>query len=324
MLKSYEYSEQQYTDIRLQDGRYFVAEKQHVQDFVEKNLSLEDSVYCPICNGNNIQPFFVKWGIVYYRCEKCGTIYMRCGVETLEDYKTYKPLLSLRLSEEYQTDAATMRNETWNDFLDWLTVRTFRFLHKKEGLDIIDVGNRYRGFSQKIEVSTLCGRYERKKSILGDTPNNEIVKADIVLYLNQLQQSLNPVEDLTELRTLLKDDGILILNTRAGSGFDILTLKGRNEKVYPYEHVLLPSKDGLVTVLQAARYKVLELTTPGVMDMNYILANKGSIPKDDLFTRYLAENAEPIALQEFQRFLQKHCLSSFVQIIAKKEKLTYE
>lgn len=320
MLRSYEYSEQQYTDIRLQDDRYFATEKQYAGEFVEKHLSREISEYCPVCDDRNVQPFFVKWGVIYYRCEKCGSIYMRCDAKMLKAYKTYEPMLSLRLSEEYQADATNMRDETWTDFLAWLAVRTFRFLHKKEGLDIIDVGNRYEGFSSKIASTELCGRYERIKSILGDTPNCEINKADIVLYLNQLQQSLNPAEDLNELRSLLKDDGLLILNTRAGSGFDILTLKGRNEKIFPYEHVLLPSVDGLVTILGRTGYKVLEVTTPGVMDMNYILANKGSVPRDDLFARYLVENAEPSALQEFQRFLQKYCLSSFVQIIARKEK----
>lgn len=319
MLRSYEYNEHQNTDISLMDDCYFSMEKKYAEAFVEKHLDHESSSHCPVCGDRNVQPFFIKWGVVYYRCEKCGSIYLRCNPFTLETYKGIEPMLSLRRSIGYQADATKMRDEIWTDFTDWLAIRTYRFLNKKIGLDIIDIGNRYEGFSEKITSLRLCGCYKRIKSILGDTPNCKIEKADIVLFLNQLQQSLNPVEDLRELKSILKDDGLLILNTRAGSGFDILTLRERNERIYPYEHVLLPSVNGLVILLEYAGYKVLEVTTPGVMDMNYILTNKGAVPRDNLFARYLAEDASPSALQEFQRFLQKYCLSSFVQVIARKE-----
>ena len=112
----------------------------------------------------------------------------------------------------------------------------------------------------------------------------------------------------------------MILNARAGSGFDILTLRENNREIYPYEHILLPSVRGLTQLLQRNGYEVLEVTTPGVMDLKYVMESKERLGDRETFVRYFLEEASPLMLQEFQRFLQKGCLSSFICIIARKER----
>mgnify|MGYP003816250769 CR=1 FL=1 len=140
-----------------------------------------------------------------------------------------------------------------------------------------------------------------------------------MLYLNKIQQSIDPVEDLRALHDSMKEDGLLFLSTRVGTGFDILTLQQNITNVFPYEHVLLLSKEGLQMVLSKAGFRVLEISTPGLLDLQYVLDNREGIEKNNLFIRYLIETADSNTLTEFQRFLQKGGLSSYAQVIAARE-----
>ena len=54
------------------------------------------------------------------------------------------------------------------------------------------------------------------------------------------------------------------------------------------------------------------------MDVKYVLDSKDRLDDRENFVRYLLEESSQAMLQEFQRFLQKGCLSSFVCVIARK------
>lgn len=147
---------------------------------------------------------------------------------------------------------------------------------RNKNLAIVDYGNRYEGYADAIRNAAICGRYDLRGSILS-SGEDRIVSggADFVFYLDQMQQEFHPSERMCELSECLKEDGLLVINTRAESGFE-----------------------------------VLEITTPGVMDVKYVLDSCES------FVGYLLEESSLSMLQEFQRFLQKACLSCFVRVIA--------
>ena len=147
--------------------------------------------------------------------------------------------------------------------------------------------------------------------------SEKIEKADVILYMNQLQHETNPTETLKELRKELKEDGVLILNTRLGSGFDILTLKGNMDSIFPYEHIMLPSRKGLEMILEEAGYELLEITTPGTRDMESVIRNKERIEESNFFVKYLLQTADKATMADFQQFLQKSGLSSFAQVVAR-------
>ena len=170
-----------------------------------------------------------------------------------------------------------------------------------------------------IKESSLCAEYNLRSSILrGDENTIKDGAADIVFYLDQMQKDPNPVEKLSTIMNILSKNGLLFLGTRAGSGFDILTLKGKNEKIFPYEHITLPSVKGLTSMLEKVGLNVLEITTPGVMDVSYVLDSINHLDDREGFVKYLLEESDEGILHEFQRFLQKGCLSSFVRVVACK------
>lgn len=321
MLRSYEYTDQPYSHVSFQSQFYRQEEERIARTFVYGNPpEKEQNNRCPVCGEKEGKFFYSKWGADYLRCEACKSVFTICSPNLIKSYRENSELLSLRRSEAYQREVTARREESWLDFLEWMEVRAFRFLHRNKELSIIDFGNRFEGYVSCIQESKLCGDYNLRESILKKDDETGIERADIVFYLDQMQQIIRPGEKLESIGRCLKADGLLVLGTRAGSGFDILTLKDQNSRIYPYEHVTLPSINGLITALNRSGYQILEVTTPGVMDVQYVRESVNELRDSEFFVKHLLDSASESALQEFQRFLQKNCLSSFVRIIAKKRK----
>ncbi|OUM88991.1 MAG: hypothetical protein BAA01_10265 [Bacillus thermozeamaize] len=328
MLKAYDYIEYDHAvDKRLHDTRIFNEEKRIaervVRDLLQNKPVKEKTGSCPVCGNADVNIFFDIWSVEYYRCESCFSIFTNADPDVLEAYKKSNELIEFRLSDQYQSAAEERRDIVWEDMIDWVKFRSYRYLGRNKNLNVIDYGNRFKALVNRLITSSLVDRYELRDSII---PNIEVCakplgseKADIVLYLNRIQQSINPVQDLQALHEIMKEDGLLFLSTRVGTGFDILTLQKNITNVFPYEHVLLLSKEGLEIALSKAGFKVLEISTPGLLDLQYVLDNREGIEKNNLFIKYLIDTADKYTLSEFQRFLQKSGLSSYAQVIATRE-----
>lgn len=330
MFRAYEYVDKKYEEIHFQSKLFEEKEKYIIKNFALNHPYNGGSILmCPACGKPNGRFFFTKWGIDYCRCPECKSIFALCEPAAVEAYRENKELTDLRCGENYQKEALKLREDAWGEFIFWLSVRTFRYLRKRTGLSIMDCGNRYRGLACMLEESGLSGKYILKDSILekkdfkdavlSEGSGGEKESADLILFLDQMQQLTEPKEKILKIKAGLRKGGLLVLSSRAGSGFDIITLRDKNDKIFPYEHVFLPSLKGMEQLLEETGFRVLEVTTPGEMDLNSVMRVRDSLSDEDLFIKDLIEDAEPMVLQEFQRFLQKSGRSSYFRIIARKE-----
>lgn len=316
MLKAYDYAEIKHETQSLQHTGLFNREKGAALEFVLSHPNTKSTKKCPICGSEHTQFIFSRWDVNYFFCDDCYSIYVPVEKELIQKYLELETMKIIRISDEYQEQAELRRADIWDEFILWAKFRIYRYLGKNTDLDIIDYGNRYMGFVERFQESGMCNNYELRNSILA-TETDKLEKADVILYLNQLQHEVDPVSTLCRLKDDLKDEGILILNTRLGSGFDILTLKGEMDSLFPYEHIMLPSRRGLEQILDNAGFELLEITTPGTRDMESVLRNQDRIEEGNFFVKYLLKTADKATLADFQQFLQKSGLSSFAQIVAK-------
>lgn len=320
MLRSFQYTEKSYLKYSMQSSLFQMKELDIARKFVASHPCKHDMEQaCPVCRKKTGKYFFTKWDVDYLRCEKCNSIYAVCEEDTVESYLKHQPLLSLRLSKEYQEQITNSRMLVWKEFLEWLEVRAYRFLGRNRKLNIIDIGNRFSGLATMIKASPISQKYDCREFIHQTGVNcksNE--KADIIFYNDAIKTELHPVVQLKNIKKWMKEDGILIIGARAGSGFDIITLKENNKRIYPYEHVFLPSVRGMLKILQDSGFDVLEITTPGVMDVKYVMEDLEWLEDREEFVKYLLKENNEAILQEFQRFLQKSCMSSFIRVIARK------
>lgn len=317
MLKAYDYSDKKTEPRSEEEKQLFREEKKIAQKFVICHHEARENKSCPICGSDRTRFIFARWDVDYQFCEKCSSIYVPVKAETMQKYFQLEEMKSLRNSAKYQEYARLRRAGIWKDLIMWAEFRTYRYLGMNRELGIIDYGNKYMGFVDLIRQSPMTGRYELKDSVL-EVDTDSVEKADVLFYMNQLQHVIDPIGTLNQLQDNLKENGLLILNTRLGSGFDVLTLKGGADDIFPYEHVMLPSKKGLQLILEQAGFELLEITTPGTRDMDTVLQNKQRIEDSNFFIKYLLDNADRTILTDFQQFLQKSGMTSFAQVVAKR------
>ena len=320
MLRSYQYTEKSYLDYSMQNNIFQMKEIDIARRYVESHHIRKDLQRdCPICGSKQGKYFFTKWNVDYLCCEKCDSLYAVCDEDVVTGYLFFQDLLDFRLSEEYQLQIAKSRQTVWSEFLEWVEVRAYRFLGRNRNLNIIDIGNRLSELVKMTKNFEICGKYELMSPIY----KNEYDKigkgeADVVFYNDAIKTEFHPSDRIQFLKEYLKEDGLLFIGARAGSGFDIITLKENNTKIYPYEHILLPSAKGITKFLEDNGFEVLEITTPGVMDVKYVLEDIDKLGDQEEFVKYLLKDRDETKLQEFQRFLQKSCMSSFIRVIARK------
>ena len=303
----------------MQDDSFQTKEIDLVRKYVEAHPGKQDmDTVCPVCKKRG-RFYFDKWNVDYLRCDQCRSIFAVCDEKTLDGYMSYEKLNSFRLSDAYQEQMTRSRQDSWREFLEWVEVRAFRFLGRNRGLDIIDIGNRLSGYIDMIKQSDICKSYTLTDSIYPgsiDAPQAEA--ADIVFCNDVIKTDMYPHERIKAISSWLKKDGLLFIGARAGSGFDIITLKEHNRRVCPYEHVFLPSAEGIVKLLEDNGFEILEIITPGVMDVKYVMDDADKLDGREEFVRFLLSKKDENTLQEFQRFLQKSLMSSYVRVIARK------
>ncbi len=319
MLKAYDYSEPGQQTVEIQNAELFRREKEGALKFVLNHRLRPQKKECPVCGSKHTKFIFSRWDVDYLFCDECCSIFVPVDEETIQKYLNIEEMKELRISDDYQKQAECRRGGIWDELVMWAQFRTYRYLGKNTDLDVIDYGNRYLGSIERFRCSGLCGHYELRDSIM-PVETEKLSSANVILYMNQMQHEVNPVSTLQELKPHLKEDGILIVNTRIGSGFDILTLKGSMDSIFPYEHIMLPSKKGLEMILEKAGFELLEITTPGTRDMESVLRNQERIEESNFFVKYLLRTADKSTLADFQQFLQKSGLSSFAQAVARVRK----
>ena len=314
MLKAYSDSGKDYLDSGVIDKAIFDKEGKLMSEFATAHPTPKIKSACIFC-GSETTWFDMVDDVYYQRCSNCYSIFASVSTGITDLYNSYQPLIDFRKSEEYQSSATQRRAGIWNDLLFWLEFRLARYStislgpdkpDLPAGLDIIDIDNRFSGFSEMIKNAKFCGSY------------NTAEPADVVLFFDKFRGLSDPAKTLSQFRTKLKDNGLLVMNLRAGSGFDVLTLKGCRDILTPYEVICLPSIEGLEIILNKTGFEILETSSTGTLDVKYVQQNIECLRENDLFVHYLMKKADKSDFAEFQQFLQKSGMSSHARVIARK------
>ena len=136
-------------------------------------------------------------------------------------------------------------------------------------------------------------------------------------------ESLDRVDDprglLKGASRRLAGGGLLFVTALVASGFDLQVLGLKSRYLYPPDRTNCFSLKGLQRLIESEGFRMLEVSTPGVLDVEIVQAHIQADPSVSLsrFERQIAESdAETRA--EFQSFLQRRALSSFARVVARK------
>lgn len=174
------------------------------------------------------------------------------------------------------------------------------------------------------ELLTRSGSFSRvefmDETVLahGASPAGKGVFQAVVL-LESLDRSDDPARLLEQAERCLARGGLLFVTALVASGFDFQVLGTNNRYFYPPDRTNCFTLNGLQRLLERFNLELVEVSTPGVLDVEIVqahLAQDPSLPVS-CFERALALADEPVR-QAFQSFLQEKGLSSYARLAARK------
>lgn len=263
-------------------------------------------------------------GLEYCRCASTGSLFLREAAapdrwaSLLEEVSRHR-----QSPDAFHSDLSEARAENvYQPKLEWIQ-STLRL----QGLAlprVIEVATPPSDFSGLLGASrTFADVVTISESELaggGDRAEpGSSGPAHAAVLLESLDRVADPIALVTAVAGRLATGGLIFVTAQVASGFDIEVLGLRDLYLYPPDRTNCFSLAGLEQVLRGAGFTIVELSTPGVLDVEVVLAHlrhDPSIPVSGFERRLLA--SDPDARQQFQTFLQQNRMSSFARVVGRK------
>jgi hypothetical protein len=273
---------------------------------------------CP-ADGSTLAPVGEVERLAYVRCVACGSLYLR-QVAGPEDWA--------------ETVAAAARFRHGTNGLQATIVETRAAHVYGPKLEWIEDTLRLQGLARPtvLEASTTLSDFTpliRRSRAMGDVVtvdevelrrSSEASDVEAAILLESLDHSDDPAALLEAVVARLADGGLLFLTALVATGFDMVVLGLRNRYLCPPDRANCFSLSGLERLLERAGLSLLEVSTPGVLDLQIVQSHvmeDSTIPCGPFERQLLA--ADDSAYVAFQAFLQEHHLSSFARIVGRKD-----
>ncbi len=296
------------------------------------SMNLVPLAACPACESSDSSPDFAKMGLEYRRCGRCQTSYAtpRPSMEDLDRF--YDQSEAIRYWTSYVMSKATAparRQFIFGPRATWV-LETSSIQGKETGV-LVDFFSRYPAYLEEI---VLRGRFAE---ILAHKPSLE-VQGDlaeasygqagaledssiaVASAFEVLERLFDPFAFLEAVNRALEPGGLVFLTTVSISGFDLSLLRERARSLLPPTHLTLPSYEGIQILMDRSGFEVLELSTPGQLDVALVLdavEKDPTIELPEVISSILLNREERIH-EAFQDFLQQANLSSHVWVAARK------
>lgn len=292
---------------------------------------------CPACTSSGGALSFVKHGMQYRECDRCGSLYLSPRPTRAMIDKYYRESESSKFwAERFFPETADARRA----MIFKPRARTLVDLMAKVGIPnprvVADIGAGYGIFLEEVarlgafdevvaiepsvELARRCvdrGFRVLERPVEDLTPHD--LQASVLTSFEVLEHLFAPVEFLDAARRLLLPGGVLMFTTLTASGWDIRTLWERSKSVSPPHHINLMTTEGLSALVTRAGFEIIEVATPGQLDVDIVgnmIDQDAGVPLDR-FSKYLLQHRGPEVREALQAFLQAYKLSSHVRILAR-------
>ena len=316
----------QYLELSRQDAASLLAGRTHFLDSL-----------CPACGGAGTK-MFLKWGYEYHQCGICGSLFLglRPTAEQLDQFYATAASVLFWSTDFYKQTAEARREKMFRPRAAQLC-QLADTNAVPSSATVVDIGSGYGLFLEElrgtarfatvtgIEPSASLASVCRAQGFIThefrlEAMPEALCTADLACAFEVLEHVLDPLAFLQGVRRLLSPGGLAVMTTLTVDGFDIQTLWENSRSIYPPHHINLLSIDGYRRLLARADLELVEISTPGKLDIDIVANALRDIPDlpVDRFARRLALAASPPVREAFQAFLQENHLSSHLRIIAKR------
>jgi hypothetical protein len=308
-----------------------------------KKLSIEESqvyfgdssqlvdISCPACDCADKLPVFTKGGFQYNQCPECRSLFVspRPSAEVLAKYYANSRAGKFRIEHFSRETAEARREHILRSRINWVG-QIFDQAGPLDKRGYADIGTIFPLVFKEVQSIGLFDVYYSVNppplAEAGSIASGATVQTDalhdlgVVTAFEQLDHQFSPYELVKSAYDMLAPGGLFFLTTRTASGFDLQILWDKTPYIFVPEHLNLLSVDGLSHLISRVGFSLLELSTPGQLDVELVLQAEKADPTIKLppFIAYLLHHRDALTHTDFQMFLQQHRLSSHVRVAAKK------
>ena len=286
---------------------------------------------CPACGHRDYQLDFIKMGIQYVECLRCRTCYAspRPTMEDLDRFYAQSEAIRYWNSTIAQNTASARRQFIFSPRATWV-IETASIHHQDQGI-LVDFYTKYPAYIEELAArGSFSNILVRKPAVsLGEVLDSRIcTEADTlddasvsgVSAFEVVERLFNPFSFLEHVNQILRPGGLIFITTLSISGFDLRLLRQRARNLLPPTHLTLLSYEGIQLLIQRSGFELLELSTPGRLDVALVLDALKRDPEIELppvIDSILLRRGEHLH-DAFQDYLQRANLSSHVWVVAAK------
>ena len=299
--------------------------------FIERGRLTE--VACPACGSEGRKPVFEKDGFIYNKCRACKSVYVspRPTHEALVDYYRNSRASHYRVEQLAKDTANARRAHLLHAHANWLG----RMVDEQGNLDArscTDVGTSLSAIFEEFKRLGLFDSLSCLDPLPALVPELDTMGVTVlaepphgqgaVSAFEQLEHQFSPLRFLESVHDMLAGGGLLFFTSRTISGFDLQMLWDKAPYIFVPEHLNLLSIEGIQELITRSGLELLELSTPGQLDVELTMHAAQQDPSVKLphFIEYLLKGRGREVHEDFQAFLQKARLSSHVRVAAARKK----
>ena len=302
-------------------------------DRLKKLASGFVNVNCPACNSTRSCFAFKKYDFNFCKCDQCSTVYMnpRATPEILDEFYSNSKLYEYWDKFIFPASREIRKNKIFRPRVE--LIKNFCDAYNLNKNIIVDVGSASGMFVEEaikskyfdkvigIEPSTAQAETSRKLGMEVIESTLEKVEgydayADIVVSFETIEHVSSPSDFLASCNKIMKKNGLLILTCPNFLGFDILCLGEKSESL-DIEHINMFNPESVKILLERNNFKILEISTPGKIDVDIIKSKVDSNVINFFnqpFLEYLFKYSDSKTLESFQTFLSDNLLSSHMLV----------
>jgi SAM-dependent methyltransferase len=273
--------------------------------------TMADYPNCPVCRAE--ARFYCRVSPAhYYRCDKCESIF-QAPMPTIADMLRYADTEYADGKYTRYMKAEDIKRRTFRERVAGITRRT-------SGRRLLDVGCSCgfmldealdAGFDAwGVEFSRVAiaaaSPQSRPRIIEGDVNSlgdQAIGAYDVVSAFDVVEHTLDPLQFLTGLRQLLRENGLLVITTPDTTHFLRRPMGSSWPMLQPYQHTVLFSRRSLRRALEHAGFKGVEIgTATKVLTPEYLVDQARAYAPlagraYDLVARLLPQRARTLSLR---------------------------
>jgi SAM-dependent methyltransferase len=315
-----------------------LAEKDIATFFSEASRK---EVPCPACGSTDRLFRFSKKGFGYCECQVCLTLYVNPRPDEEVFNRFYQDSESVRFwATHFYRETEKARQELLvkpKAKTAGALIETHTRARHAEPV-VVDIGAGYGGFCialksvlaepwivMGIEPALALQEVCREKKIPVIPKFLDAVKREdfggrgvvAATSFELLEHLYNPQQFIRDCHQLLQEDGILILTTLNGKGFDLQLLGDKSRSISPPHHINFFNPYSVRLLLERGGFEILEITTPGKLDVDIVAKQLPDVSCPCI--RDLLAASDDAVRDRLQAILRETLMSSHMMIVARKK-----